>query len=80
MSRNELVYQLLDPDARKTVDLAVAADSLIEAREAREAYLADLRMLRDRGHDAEPDQALLAALDENIAWFTGFISDSEEGT
>jgi hypothetical protein len=78
MSRNELVYQLLDPDARQVVDLAVAADSLTELREARAEYLANLQALREAGHEFEPDQTLLAQLDEGIAWFTEFISSSDE--
>jgi hypothetical protein len=75
---DELLYQLLDPDSRKVYDLAFAAEQLTGLRETREEYLANIRFLKDRGFDFEPDPALLAQLDELTSWYQEWIKDSED--
>ena len=64
---NELLYQLLDPPARRVYDVSVLAGDIAELREARDSYLADIAMLREGGHDVAPDAELLARIDTEIA-------------
>jgi hypothetical protein len=59
--------ELMDPSARGVLHTSLLLEWTAELREAREEYLADFTMLRERGHQFKPDQEILAMLDAEIA-------------
>jgi hypothetical protein len=70
---SELIKRLLDigdtmmePEQQRVLHGSMIMEMLAEAQQARDDYLADIQMLRERGHDFEPDQKLLTALSDVI--------------
>jgi hypothetical protein len=57
---------MADTATRSVLHATLLMEWAAELREERAQYLENLQMLRERGHQAEPDQETLAAVDTEI--------------
>lgn len=70
---------MMDTETRKVVHASLLMDWAAALREARDEYLADLQMLRERGHHFDPDPEAMADVDAEITLIQQIAASLDEG-